>query len=740
MRPTFKARRMTTILAAVLLLMALIIPGASAMQPNAETIAAPSHTGKTPPEPSGIYDRPTVADANTGAFGAEAGIAARRPDVSGINITECPQAGLSDDQPRPLDVRQKDQVEQLSDNGDDIRVNQDYSCFPQDETSIAVSSRNPRNLVGGANDYRLGFGGSGFYASTDGGKSWYDGITPFPSLPNGDVLDAGGDPALTFDRDGVAYYAQINFNRTDDTSGIFVNRSTNGGFTWSRPCVAVDVGAPDDDQARCGGLGDVRQPGDGVVTFTLDNDTELNASVAFNDKEYVAAGPRPAGVAPVCFGPETHAPVACDPAVVGSDRIYVTWTLFSAAEGPQFSRIYISYSDDQARSWSAPKAISGSAPFCIGSPASACDFNQGSVPTVNPTNGALYVAWLNGNTIDEDQYLMARSWDGGQTFAGPFFITPIYDLNYPRAVNGRTDCIPRGQGATRQVLTNSCFRVNSYANIVVDKRGGAFADDLYMVLHDNRNGTIASSNVDVFMFKSIDGGTTWYGPTRVNNDRSVAPANRDCGRDPNSISGDAALCGGATDYGNDQWFPWVDINDKGHLNVVFHDRRLDRDSTASEWPGSRQRPGNYLAWFWGAQCTVREADSRDCVSQDAIVITQPTGPIDPGPDPVPGQNQTHFPFKNFAISDVPSNMDYAFRAGIFIGDYNNVAVQGNNAYAFWTDARNGRSSRNQPGRNPICEQSDVFLDTYDSNGGRSDASARSSDSLFLVTECPGARQ
>ncbi len=69
-----------------------------------------------------------------------------------------------------------------------------------------------------------------------------------------------------------SYYAQINFNRTDDTSGVWVNRSTNGGFTWTRPCVAIQVVAPPDEQSRCGGAGDPRQPGDGTVAFQQDND------------------------------------------------------------------------------------------------------------------------------------------------------------------------------------------------------------------------------------------------------------------------------------------------------------------------------------------------------------------------------------------------------------------------------------------------------------------------------------
>ena len=110
---------------------------------------------------------------------------------------------------------------------------------------------------------------------------------------------------------------------------------------------------------------------------------------------------------------------------------------------------------------------------------------------------------------------------------------------------------------------------------------------------------------------------------------------------------------------------------------------------------------------------------------------------------------TVFPFRNFTISDVPSNHDYAFRAGIFIGDYNNVAIgPDNEAWAFWTDSRNGRSSQVPAGlpgtrtfasgRNPACEQSDVFVDHFSARSALSARHAAKSDALFLVTPCPTA--
>jgi hypothetical protein len=691
----------------------------------------------------------------------------------GTGITECPQAGqLAQEQ--PLDKREIDTVEQLSRRGDDRRSDDDYSCFPQNEVSIDLNPKNEKNFVIGANDYRLGTGSSGFHATSDGGRSFYSGIIPFPSGPGGQtrgegLIPSGGDPVIAYDRDGVVYYAQIGFYRGDDTNGVFVQRSTNGGFTWSRACIPQTAS---DTVNRCGGTGDARQPGDGVVQFDPDPDGTLNGVPDFNDKEWMTTGPRPTGVSPVCFTPVTRTPTPCAPEVVGVDRIYVTWTRFTADN----SEIYISYSDDQGRSWSRGRPISGSAAFCVFSPTSTpnrCDFDQASVPTVSPHTGHLYVAFINGNTPDENQYLMVRSTDGGNTFAGPFFVTPIYDINFPRAGYTRPDCVVRGQQTARIVYTNSCFRSNAYGNIAVDERGGAFADDLYVVISDNRNGTPASSNADVFLFKSNDGGTTWIGPTRVNDDRSVPPPNRDCGRfeglppvDDDFIPGFPDIntaCGGVVDYGNDQWWPWVDIGENGELNVAFKDRRLDRDSQLHEWPTSRSRPGNYLVWTWGAQCKVSRPDSRECLAPGAAVIPQPTAPINPGSGPQPGQGPSYLGgLKNLQVSDPPSNYDYSFRAGIFAGDYENIVV-GNDrrggggkddfgddrrggdddahgsdaqAYNVFTDARNGRSSRDQPGRNPICEQSDVFFDIYSALNGNGTTGGPIPQQPFLVTPCP----
>ena len=213
----------------------------------------------------------------------------------GNQITECPQAGMNTE-PRELRRRDIDRVEQLSRGGDDTRTNTEYSCFPQNETSVSINPVIERNVLTAQNDYRT-LARQGFGASVNNGHNWYDAEAPPLSVPNGDVLDASGDPVVVFDREGIAYQASINFNRTDDENGITVQRSTNGGFTWTRPCVPIP-GTPDpDENARCGGLGDPRQPGDNVVTYFDDADESGPTYPPFDDKEWLAVGPRPAGVA-----------------------------------------------------------------------------------------------------------------------------------------------------------------------------------------------------------------------------------------------------------------------------------------------------------------------------------------------------------------------------------------------------------------------------------------------------------
>jgi hypothetical protein len=481
-------------------------------------------------------------------------------------------------------------------NGHNIQVNQDFSDFPQDETNIAVNPTDEKNLVGGANDYRLGYGLSGFYTSFDGGKSWIDGLVPMPSWPDGDVPDGGGDPSIVFDSKGTVYYVGLAFERANGRNGIIVNRSLNGGKTWSRPSFTT---------------------GDGVVVANLN---AADTSVT-HDKEWA--------VVDLSSGkPYSH-----------HDRLYVTWTHFD----PTGSPIYEAHSDNGGLSWSTPHEIDGSSALCDftgGTTVLRCGDNQPSWPVVGP-DGTLYVFFRNTDTPNQNQFLMVKSTDGGITFGAPVKVAEVFDQpgTYPRAGSGgtrnRPDCTARGQQSGRMVLSNSCFRVNAYGGPAVAPDGS-----LYLVWSDNRNGTNTHSDTDIFLSRSSDGGATWSAPIRVNND--------------------------PVGNGKDQWFPWLAVAPDGTLNVVFYDRRLDTTSTVTVYGVPINPPGNYLVDTWMA----RSSDG--------------------------GTSWT-----NFRVSEVSTNFDYAFRNGIFIGDYNGVAVNSKLAFPFWADARNATADN---------RHSDVFID------------------------------
>ena len=91
-----------------------------------------------------------------------------------------------------------------------------------EETSIGIDPLDPEHIVGVA-QYPCRY-----YYSFDSGVSWDEGDLPDP-------YDLG-DPAITFDRLGYAYYSYIG---TFSHSGIFINRSDDGGVSWTALSVRV---------------------------------------------------------------------------------------------------------------------------------------------------------------------------------------------------------------------------------------------------------------------------------------------------------------------------------------------------------------------------------------------------------------------------------------------------------------------------------------------------------------------
>lgn len=179
-------------------------------------------------------------------------------------------------------------------------------------------------------------------------------------------------------------------------------------------------------------------------------------------------------------------------------RVYVSWTRFTLT--PMSAAIMVSYSPDGGRTFSTPRVVSTS------------QTNQGSALAVGPS-GELYVVWRDylSKTIR-----FSKSLNGGVSFTPPGTVSSIVPV---------------------PLLPSSSFRNNTNPALAVDAQSG----NVYVAWNDYRNG-----NADVMISKSLDNGTNWSTPLKVNDDATS----------------------------NDQFFPALSSS-AGNLHIVFYDRRED---------------------------------------------------------------------------------------------------------------------------------------------------------------------
>ena len=266
-------------------------------------------------------------------------------------------------------------------------ANVDTDCEktgPSNETSIAINPTNEDNLVGGLNDYQLAVNPGGHVTETvhsrahvtfDGGHTWSEYPINFNSS-----YQAMGDPAVSFDAAGHAYYATLGFRFVGPTNAqspdVLVANSGDGGKTWTSVRVAK-------------GSGNFTSVGDVL------------------DKEYVAAW--------------------------GDGNAIVTYGDFRQGQKGSFisAKIYSSVTHDGGASWSKPQIISGS-----------LDEAFVSVPTV-AADGRIYVAFLNTTDLQtgrDDYEVVEVSPATGARVFGPVKVATAIDgaTDYPIALGRQT--------------------------------------------------------------------------------------------------------------------------------------------------------------------------------------------------------------------------------------------------------------------------------------------------------------
>lgn len=412
-----------------------------------------------------------------------------------------------------------------------IRVNQDCSLRRQAEEVIVPNPLNPKNLIAGQNDSRVGYNNCGYDWSFDGGNTWGDQVPPFYNfiMADGHTADACSDPTATFDANGNAYVAGILFDINSTASALIVSKSNAGigGAFYHSPVVQPFQTFIDDPH--------------GVVA----NDNDPNV---FHDKEFIVAD--------------------ANPLSAKRNNVYVTWTRFNASTGSGVganSPIYFSQSTDGGATWSTGIEISGASGACTifsgEAIANACDQDQGSHPVVGP-DGTVYVAFANGNTPTSglNQHLIVKCLVANDCSIPASWSTPVkISDDYGMQPFGPDPV--SGCEAGRQCLPSNGYRMDDFVegSISVDKNG-----KLYAVWSDFRNGTGGSCdwnggasgqaaiatppcNQDVFYSYSTDGGATWSVAFNVT---------------PIATFGKTA-----------QWMPWSAVTPSGtKLYIAFYDR------------------------------------------------------------------------------------------------------------------------------------------------------------------------
>jgi hypothetical protein len=360
-----------------------------------------------------------------------------------------------------------------------VRVSQD-SFKAHSEPMLVENPQNPLNLVGGSKFFtdpaRYQFQ-IGYFASFDGGCTWTDGGV-FPGFQQRFTLTS--DITFAFGLHNTVY-ASVLYQTQQGMSGIAVSTSNDGGKSFGQP----------------------------VTVFESQGDR------VFNDKPWIAVD-------------TTNGP--------SKGHIYVTWSYDygndCGANNPCVNEVAFSRSTDGGKSFSAPRMIEGSAPFCANSlpdrppHSTRCDAAIGAIPVVMP-GGMLAVAFLNSySSIKsvppslQDRQLVVTSTDGGTNWTAPVSIATVSDIY--------------------GYFPHERYRNLSLPAFACDPRTG----QLYIAWSDK-----ATGDADILFSTSRDKGQSWSQPLRVNNDN------------PRS--------------GAEHFQPQMAVAPDGVISISFFDTRLD---------------------------------------------------------------------------------------------------------------------------------------------------------------------
>ncbi|HZJ42354.1 MAG TPA: putative Ig domain-containing protein [Pyrinomonadaceae bacterium] len=344
----------------------------------------------------------------------------------------------------------------------------------QNEPSIAVSSRNPLHLLAGANDYRTvdlpglpdgeenGDAWLGIFKSFDGGLTWRSTLLPgYPqdTSPEGlaspnKSFQGGADPTVRAGTNGLFYYSGIVFNRDEKGLGqVFVSRFIDNNNSELADSIQY------------------------LSTSVITGGT----SGQFIDKPWLAVDiPRPGGG--LCQIGSQSFPAG---------NVYLAYSIFlggDPANNPHTAIIFAK-SGDCGATWAVTKI------------SESFKLNQGTIMSLNPATGAIYVAWRQFATPNEPNAIVfSKSTDGGKSFTKGSVISTVSPFD--------------------QASTSVSFRTNSFPTMTVDGDG-----KIYVAWAQRGVGPSGDARI---VISTSANGNSWTTPTAVdpspNRGHQIMPA------------------------------------------------------------------------------------------------------------------------------------------------------------------------------------------------------------------------
>lgn len=403
----------------------------------------------------------------------------------------------------------------------------------QNESSIAVNPKDPRNLIGAAVDYRNN-SSRWVYYTTNGGVTWLN--RDLGQARTG--WSSGNDPSVAFDHQGRGYLCYGSFNRTGNAqfgeNGIFVSYTDDGGRTWPVTHVPVIVHT-------------------GMQT----------ADSSFEDKYYI------------------HADTATSSPHRG--RLYIPWK--RVVNRDSSTQIVIAHSTDRGQSWSLPTNVSDR----FSRTSEDTTFGQSFPLARTGPDGAVHVVWNSGT---ERAIRYARSDDGGLTFSKPKILHRYQSFGKKSEIAGQVnsrvkesvraeayptlviDCTNGPRRGWLYLVWSADTVPNIYFSRSTDggttwSRTSVVHSDLTndqfwpWIALDPTNGELAvmyfdsrddaeNMLVNCYVSYSTDGGTTWT-------DRRASDQGSDLRRNPFAGSTFAGDYSGCDFYGGIVYPSWVDM-------------------------------------------------------------------------------------------------------------------------------------------------------------------------------------